>query len=495
MCEEEDTLDNFLKTLDDAAERLNLDPNIHKFLRKPMRTLHVSVGLLDDHGEYQIYDGYRIHYNDARGPSKGGIRYHPDVTLNKTIALAGWMTMKCAVVDIPYGGAKGSIKCNPKKMSQNEIERLTRRYTYMILPMIGPEKDIPAPDVYTDEKVMAWIMDTYSIFKGYAVPGVVTGKPIEIGGSLGRRYATGKGVAFVIKKTLENLGIRNHPRVAIQGFGKVGSGLAKFLYEMGCKIVGISTTGGGYFDKNGLGIPQLFQHFSEGKVWSEFKNTHFIEDVNEANKELFESEVDLLIPAALEDQLTEKNAHGIQAKVIVEAASRQAVMDYAEKIVSESIELIVMSTGALLDLDLPSTLIHIPPGAIGGIDALSSAKLAGIEEVLLTSRKNPKALSMTNKELKKVYEGTAKEAARQFPREMNVAATLALSVKPALVKVQVLSDPAVQRNTHEIRVKWHFGEMFFQFANDPHPENPHTSALAAWSAINLLKSLLDKEKM
>ena len=183
----------------------------------------------------------------------------------------------------------------------------------------------------------------------------------------------------------------------------------------------------------------------------------------------------------------------LRPKVIVEAASRQAVMDYAEKIVSESIELIVMSTGALLDLDLPSTLIHIPPGAIGGIDALSSAKLAGIEEVLLTSRKNPKALSMTNKELKKVYEGTAKEAARQFPREMNVAATLALSVKPALVKVQVLSDPAVQRNTHEIRVKWRFGEMFLQFANDPHPENPHTSALAAWSAINLLKSLLCKE--
>jgi len=321
MSEEEDTLANFLETLDEAAERLNLDPNIHKFLRKPMRTLHVSVGLLDDHGEYQIYDGYRIHYNDARGPSKGGIRYHPDVTLNKTIALAGWMTMKCAVVGIPYGGAKGSIKCDPKKMSQNEIERLTRRYTYMILPMIGPEKDIPAPDVYTDEQVMAWIMDTYSIFKGYAVPGVVTGKPIEIGGSLGRKYATGKGVAFVIKKSLENLGIRNHPRVAIQGFGKVGSGLAKFLYEMGCKIVGISTTGGGYFDKNGLSIPQLFQHFSEGKVWSEFKNTHFIEDVNEANKELFESEVDLLIPAALEDQLTEKNAHGIQAKVIVEAAN------------------------------------------------------------------------------------------------------------------------------------------------------------------------------
>ena len=321
MCEEEDTLDNFLKTLDDAAERLNLDPNIHKFLRKPMRTLHVSVGLLDDHGEYQIYDGYRIHYNDARGPSKGGIRYHPDVTLNKTIALAGWMTMKCAVVDIPYGGAKGSIKCNPKKMSQNEIERLTRRYTYMILPMIGPEKDIPAPDVYTDEKVMAWIMDTYSIFKGYAVPGVVTGKPIEIGGSLGRRYATGKGVAFVTQKTLENLGLHNHPRVAIQGFGKVGSGLAKFLYEMGCNIVGVSTTAGGHFDKNGLNIPQLFQHVYDGKVWSEFENTNFIEDMNEANKALFESDVDILIPAALEDQLTEKNAHGIQAKVIIEAAN------------------------------------------------------------------------------------------------------------------------------------------------------------------------------
>jgi glutamate dehydrogenase (NAD(P)+) len=321
MCEEEDSLVNFLKTLDEAAERLNLDPNIHKFLRKPMRTLHVSVGLLDDHGEYQIYDGYRIQYNDARGPSKGGIRYHPDVSLNKTIALAGWMTMKCAVVDIPYGGAKGAIKCDPKNMSRDEIERLTRRYTYMILPMIGPEKDIPAPDVGTDEQIMAWIMDTYSIFKGYAVPGVVTGKPVEIGGSLGRRYATGKGVAFVTQKTIQHLGISNHPRVAIQGFGKVGSGLAKFLYEMGCKIVGVSTTAGGHFDTNGLGIPQLFQHFSEGKVWSEFKNTHFIEDVNEANKALFESEVDLLIPAALEDQLTEKNAHDIQAKVIVEAAN------------------------------------------------------------------------------------------------------------------------------------------------------------------------------
>lgn len=321
MSEEEDTLANFLETLDKAAKRLNLDPNIHKFLRKPMRTLHVSVGLLDDHGEYQIYDGYRIQYNDARGPSKGGIRYHPDVTLNKTIALAGWMTMKCAVVDIPFGGAKGAIKCDPKKMSRDEIERLTRRYTYMILPMIGPEKDIPAPDVYTDEKVMAWIMDTYSIFKGYAVPGVVTGKPIEIGGSLGRRYATGKGVAFVTQKTLEHLGIRNHPRVAIQGFGKVGSGLAKFLYEMGCKIVGISTTAGGHFDKNGLDIPRLFQHSYDGKVWSEFENTHFIEDMNEANKALFESEVDLLIPAALEDQLTEKNADLIQAKVIIEAAN------------------------------------------------------------------------------------------------------------------------------------------------------------------------------
>jgi glutamate dehydrogenase (NAD(P)+) len=187
--------------------------------------------------------------------------------------------------------------------------------------MIGPEKDIPAPDVNTDEQVMAWIMDTYSIFKGYAVPGVVTGKPIEIGGSLGRRYATGKGVAFVTQKTLENLGLHNHPRVAIQGFGKVGSGLAKFLYEMGCNIVGVSTTAGGHFDKNGLNIPQLFQHFYDGKVWSEFENTNFIEDMKEANKALFESDVDILIPAALEDQLTEKNVDLVQAKVIIEAAN------------------------------------------------------------------------------------------------------------------------------------------------------------------------------
>jgi glutamate dehydrogenase/leucine dehydrogenase len=321
MREEENTFANFLKTLDNAAEQLNLDPNIHKFLRKPMRTLHVAVGILDDHGEYQIYDGYRVHYNDSRGPCKGGIRYHPDVTLNRTIALAGWMTMKCAVVNIPYGGAKGTIRCDPRKMSQGEIERLTRRYTYMILPMIGPEKDIPAPDVYTDEKVMAWIMDTYSIFEGYAVPGVVTGKPIELGGSLGRKYATGKGVTSVIQRTLDDLGIRNRPRVAIQGFGKVGSWLSKSLYEAGYKIVGITTTGGGHFDKNGLDIPKLFQHCYEGEVWSEFKSNTFIEDLKDANKVLFESEVDLLIPAALEDQITKRNANDIQAKVIVEAAN------------------------------------------------------------------------------------------------------------------------------------------------------------------------------
>jgi len=223
MSEEENPFENFLETLDEAAERLKLDANLHAFLRRPMRTLHVAVGIVHDNGEYKIYDGYRVHYNDSRGPCKGGLRYHPSVTLNETIALAGWMTIKCAVVDIPYGGAKGGVNCDPTKMSRTEIERLTRRYIYMILPMIGPEKDIPAPDVYTDERVMAWIMDTYSIFKGYAVPEIVTGKPVELGGSLGRKYATGKGVAFVTQKTMEHLGIRNHPKVAIQGFGNVGS--------------------------------------------------------------------------------------------------------------------------------------------------------------------------------------------------------------------------------------------------------------------------------
>lgn len=334
MSAEEDPFENFLETLDEAAERLKLDSNIHAFLRRPMRTLQVAVGIVHDNEEYHIYNGYRVHYNDIRGPCKGGLRYHPSVTLNETIALAGWMTIKCAVVNIPYGGAKGGVNCDPTKMSRGEIEKLTRRYIYMILPLIGPEKDIPAPDVHTDERVMAWIMDTYSIFKGYAVPEIVTGKPIELGGSLGRKYATGKGVAVVTQKTMEYLGIRNHPTVAIQGFGNVGSWLAKFLHEMGYKVVGVTSVDGGHFDKNGLNVPKLFQHFYDEKPWSEFKDTDFIADVDEANKMLFESEVDVLVPAALEDQITERNADSINAKMIVEAANGPTTPN-ADRILNE----------------------------------------------------------------------------------------------------------------------------------------------------------------
>ncbi len=334
MSAEENPFENFLETLDEAAERLKLDSNIHAFLRRPMRTLQVAVGIVHDNEEYHIYNGYRVHYNDIRGPCKGGLRYHPSVTLNETIALAGWMTIKCAVVNIPYGGAKGGVNCDPTKMSRGEIEKLTRRYIYMILPLIGPEKDIPAPDVHTDERVMAWIMDTYSIFKGYAVPEIVTGKPIELGGSLGRKYATGKGVAVVTQKTMEYLGIRNHPTVAIQGFGNVGSWLAKFLHEMGYKVVGVTSVDGGHFDKNGLNVPKLFQHFYDEKPWSEFKDTDFIADVDEANKMLFESEVDVLVPAALEDQITERNADSINAKMIVEAANGPTTPN-ADRILNE----------------------------------------------------------------------------------------------------------------------------------------------------------------
>ncbi len=334
MSAEEDPFENFLETLDEAAERLKLDSNIHAFLRRPMRTLQVAVGIVHDNEEYHIYNGYRVHYNDIRGPCKGGLRYHPSVTLNETIALAGWMTIKCAVVNIPYGGAKGGVNCDPTKMSRGEIEKLTRRYIYMILPLIGPEKDIPAPDVHTDERVMAWIMDTYSIFKGYAVPEIVTGKPIELGGSLGRKYATGKGVAVVTQKTMEHLGFHSHPTVAIQGFGNVGSWLAKFLYEMGYKVVGVTSVDGGHFDKNGLNVPKLFQHFYDEKPWSEFKDTDFIADVDEANKMLFESEVDVLVPAALEDQITERNADSINAKMIVEAANGPTTPN-ADRILNE----------------------------------------------------------------------------------------------------------------------------------------------------------------
>ncbi|WXG39885.1 MAG: Glu/Leu/Phe/Val dehydrogenase [Candidatus Freyarchaeum deiterrae] len=321
---EENSFQNVLNQLEKTAEIIKLDPNIHNFLKRPARSLEVSIPVRMDDGSIQVFEGYRVQYNYARGPCKGGIRYHPSVTFDEVKALAALMTWKCAVVDIPYGGAKGGVKCETKGMSERELERLTRRYTYMIMPIIGPEKDIPAPDMYTDEKTMAWMMDTYSMITGYSVPGVVTGKPVELGGTKGRSYSTGKGVMFITRRALEcyNIPIEG-ATIAIQGFGKVGSYAAEFLAEKGCKIVGVTTMDGGLFNPDGLDIPKLSEHYRLGKPFSEFdyKNTEYVSDVDKANKQLISMNVDVLIPAAMENQITPENAGDIEAKVIVEGAN------------------------------------------------------------------------------------------------------------------------------------------------------------------------------
>ncbi|MBS7250365.1 MAG: Glu/Leu/Phe/Val dehydrogenase [Candidatus Freyarchaeota archaeon] len=340
---EENSFQNVLHQLDKTAEIMNLDHNIHNFLRKPQRSLEVSIPIRMDDGSIQVFEGYRVQYNYARGPCKGGVRYHPSVTYDEVKALAALMTWKCAVADLPYGGAKGGVVCNPKEMSQTELERLTRRYTYMILPIIGPEKDIPAPDLYTNEQTMAWMMDTYSMITGYSVPGVVTGKPLEIGGTKGRSYATGKGVMFITRKALEDYNIPiKGATVAIQGFGKVGSYAAQFLAEKGCKIVGITTVEGGLFNPDGIDIPKLLSHVREKKPFGEYeeKNLEYVPDLEKANKRLITLDVDVLIPAAMENQITHENAGDIEAKIIVEGANAPTTPKADEILIERGIPVI-----------------------------------------------------------------------------------------------------------------------------------------------------------
>ena len=310
--------------LDIVAEKIKLDKSIHAKLRSCKRALIVSIPIRMDDGEVKVFEGYRVQHNLERGPAKGGIRYHPDVTLDEVKALSMWMTWKCAVVGIPYGGAKGGIICDPSKMSLYEIEKLTRRYTSEISIIIGPEKDIPAPDVNTNPQVMAWIMDTYSMNIGYSAPGVVTGKPIDIGGSEGRLTATGRGAMFVIEEALKHLKMSpKNCTVAIQGFGNVGSATAKFLHELGCKIVGITDISGGIFDKKGINIPQILEYVSKNpkKTIEGYPAGEFDCNVKRANEELLAMDVDILAPCALENQITQENVGKIKAKIIAEGAN------------------------------------------------------------------------------------------------------------------------------------------------------------------------------
>jgi len=310
-------LDAALHQLDNTAERLNLDSGIHEILKHPKRALIVSLPVRMDNGDTSVFMGCRVQHNDARGPFKGGIRYHPSVTLDEVTALAMWMTWKCAVVNIPYGGAKGGICCNPKEMSISELERLTRRYTSMILDLIGPYRDVPAPDVYTDAQTMAWIVDTYSRFKGYSIPESATGKPIILGGSEGREEATSRGVTFCIREAAKRMRFRlKNAVVAVQGFGAVGWNVAKLLDEMGCRVVAVSDSKGGVYNPKGVNPVAVFEYKEkEGSVIG-FGGSKEI-----TNEELLELECDILVPAALENQITERNAGNVKAKMLAEAAN------------------------------------------------------------------------------------------------------------------------------------------------------------------------------
>lgn len=309
--------ENALKQLNDAAKLLKLDAGMHEFLRTPKRILTVSVPVKMDNGRVKVFVGHRVQHNDARGPFKGGIRYHPAVTLDEVKALATWMTWKCAIADIPYGGGKGGIVCDPHKMSVGEIERMTRRYAYAISDIIGPYVDIPAPDVYTTPREMAWIMDTYSALKGQISPGVITGKPIPIGGSEGRGEATGKGVAFCIREGAKKVGIKlKGADVAIQGFGNAGTFAAQFMDEMGSNVIAVSDSKSGVLDKKGLDAKKIIEYKAKNRKVVGFSGSKQI-----TNEELLELDCDILIPAAYENQITKKNAPNVKAKLIAEAAN------------------------------------------------------------------------------------------------------------------------------------------------------------------------------
>jgi glutamate dehydrogenase (NAD(P)+) len=314
---EENPFEAMMMRFDRAAELLDLEPGLYKVLRHAEKEITVSCPVMMDSGEVEVFTGYRVLYNTSRGPAKGGIRFDMAVTMEEVKALAAWMTWKCAVVNLPFGGAKGGVLCDPFKLSVGELERLTRRYTAGIVATLGPDSDVPAPDVNTNERVMAWVMDTYSMRMGHTVTAVVTGKPIEMGGSLGRREATGRGCMIVTKEALRHLGMPvQGTTVAVQGFGNVGSTAAKLLSQEGCKIVAISDKTGGYYNEKGIDIDAALAHARKTKNLEGFAGATPI-----TNEELLTLDVDVLVPAALENVITSKNAGKVRARIICEGAN------------------------------------------------------------------------------------------------------------------------------------------------------------------------------
>ncbi len=314
---EENPFESMMSRFDRAAQLLDLDPDLYAVLRVPNRELKVYIPTRMDSGRIQVFEGFRVQHNFARGPAKGGIRYAPDVNLDEVRALAAWMTWKCAVVNVPFGGAKGGIICDPQQMSTGEIERMTRRYAAELLDFIGPEKDVPAPDMNTNEQTMAWIMDTYSMHARHTVTAVVTGKPIDLGGSSGRREATGRGILFVVNEAIKRFKMTPaETRVVVQGSGNVGGIGAQLFYESGYKVVAISDIHGGIYNPKGLNVPEVLEYLRTTRSFEGYEGVEFV-----SNQELLELECDVLVPAATENQITSQNADRIKCKVLAEGAN------------------------------------------------------------------------------------------------------------------------------------------------------------------------------
>jgi glutamate dehydrogenase (NAD(P)+) len=313
-----------------AADLLGLDMNLRERFKTPQRALVVSVPVRMDNGRIQVFQGYRIQHDSSLGPSKGGIRYHPGVTMGEVAALAMWMSWKCALAGLPYGGAKGGVRCDPKTMSRSELQRMTRRYTAEIFPLIGPEQDIPAPDVGTNDQIMAWMMDTYSMQKGYSVPGVVTGKPVSIGGSLGREEATGRGVVNTVLEAMKLLSIRiDQATVAIQGFGNVGANAARLFIREGAKVIAVSDSRGGLYNPKGLDIPEVLKLKKNNKPLKGFPGADDI-----TNEELLSLSCTVLVPAALSEQITGKNGGKVSCRILAEGANGPTTLE-ADAILQE----------------------------------------------------------------------------------------------------------------------------------------------------------------
>ncbi len=307
---------------DQAAEAMELDANLRERLKLPQRSLVVSLPVRMDDGHVEVFTGYRVQHDSSRGPSKGGVRYHPDVNLGEVAALAMWMTWKCALAGLPYGGAKGGVTVSPKQLSPAELQRLTRRYAAEIFPLIGPDKDVPAPDVGTDAQVMAWMMDTYSQQVGYAVPGVVTGKPLSIGGSLGREEATGRGVVYVTQEVLRHLKLSiENATVAIQGFGNVGSHTARIMQQQGMRVIAVSDVHGGIYNPNGLDVMELLRRDPSQPL----HDTNLGDAIT--NEELLQLECTILVPAALSEQITSKNANSLRCRILSEGANGPTTLE------------------------------------------------------------------------------------------------------------------------------------------------------------------------